>query len=222
MPYYPVFLDIKDRKIIIVGGGLVAERKVKNLRTYGCLIYICANTLTPYLHDLVTENTIKRVEYHEIPEHMKGAFMAIAATDDPTINREVSLMAKERQVLINAVDQPDDCTFIVPSVVRRGELHIAISTGGKSPALAKRIRRSLESVYGDEYGIVVDIMGILRKKILASDRTQAQKKQVFEKLAGAGLPEMIRKKDRDGLKNSLISILGNEFPVDDILKKVGF
>jgi len=147
--------------------------------------------------------------------------MAIAATDDPAINREVSLMAKERQVLINAVDQPDDCTFIVPSVVRRGELHIAISTGGKSPALAKRIRRSLESVYGDEYGIVVDIMGILRKKILASDRTQAQKKQVFEKLAGAGLPEMIRKKDRDGLKNSLISILGNEFPVDDILKHVG-
>jgi len=222
MPYYPVFLDIKDRKIIIVGGGLVAERKVKNLLTYGCRIYICANNLTPYLNDLVTEKTIKRLEYNEIPEHMKEAFMAIAATDDHGVNREISLMAKESKVLINAVDQPDDCSFIVPSLVRRGELHIAISTGGKSPALAKRIRRRLESVYGEEYDIVLEIMGALRKRILASYRTQAEKKEVFEQLAEADLPEFLRKNDTEGLKKSLKSILGNEFPVDDILKKVGF
>lgn len=221
MPYYPVFLDIKDRKIIIVGGGLVAERKVKNLLTYGCLIYICANDMTRYLHDLVKQNKIKRIEHHEIPEHMKDAFMAIAATDDHDVNREISLMAKENKVLINAVDQPDDCSFIVPSVVRRGELHIAISTGGKSPALAKRIRRSLESAYGEEYGIVLEIMGALRKKILASDKTQVEKKVIFEQLAEVNLPEYIRKNDRERLTESLKSILGNEFPVDDILEKIG-
>ena len=220
MSYYPVFLDIKDQKIIIVGGGEVAERKVKNLLIYGCRIYINAHHLTQYLNNLVTEGKIKRVEYNEIPAQMKDAFMAIAATDDPFINREVSLMAKKQRVLINAVDQPDDCSFIVSSVVKRGDLHIAISTGGKSPALAKRIRKELESRFGEEYGVLVDIMGLIRKKILALNKPQTQNKEIFENLANADLSELIRKKDRQGLKEALTLTLGDEFPIDDVLEKM--
>jgi precorrin-2 dehydrogenase/sirohydrochlorin ferrochelatase len=220
MSYYPVFLDIKDQKVIIVGGGSVAERKVENLLTYGCRIYITAHHLTQYLNNLVTEGKIERVEYNEIPAQMEDAFMAIAATDDPLINREVSVMAKKQRVLINAVDQPDDCSFIVPSAVKRGDLHIAISTGGKSPALAKRIRKELESSFGEEYGILVDIMGLIRKKILALDKPQGQNKEIFEKLANADLPELIRKNDRQGFKEALTSTLGDKFPIDDILEKI--
>ncbi|MEA3359737.1 MAG: bifunctional precorrin-2 dehydrogenase/sirohydrochlorin ferrochelatase [Thermodesulfobacteriota bacterium] len=219
MSYYPVFLDIKDQKVIIVGGGEVAERKVRNLLTYGCRIYINAHHLTQYLNNLVTEGKINRVEYNEIPAQMKDAFMAIAATDDPLINREVSVMAKKQRVLINAVDQPDDCSFIVSSVVKRGDLHIAISTGGKSPALAKRIRKELESSFGEEYGILVDLMGLIRKKILALNKPLAENKEIFEKLANADLHKFIRKNDRQGLKGTLISILGDEFPIDDVLEK---
>ena len=222
MPYYPVFLDIKDQKVIIVGGGAVAERKVENLLTYGCRIYITAHHLTYYLTTLVTQGKIHRVEYNEIHAHMEDAFMAIAATDDPHINREVSVMAKKQRVLINAVDQPDDCSFIVSSVVKRGDLHIAISTGGKSPALAKRIRKELESHFGEEYGVLVDIMGLIRKKILALDKPQTQNKELFEKLANADLSEIIKKDDLQGLKKALTSILGDKFPVDDVLENVNF
>ena len=222
MPYYPVFLDIKDQKVIIVGGGAVAERKVENLLTYGCRIYITAHHLTYYLTTLVTQGKIHRVEYNEIPAHMEDAFMAIAATDDPHINREVSVMAKKQRVLINAVDQPDDCSFIVSSVVKRGDLHIAISTGGKSPALAKRIRKELESHFGEEYGVLVDIMGLIRKKILALDKPQTQNKELFEKLANADLSELIRKKDRHGLNKALTAIIGDEIPIDDVLENVNF
>jgi len=217
MPYYPVFLDLNDKKILVVGGGEVAERKIKTLLKYNCRIYITSKKFTNSLKRLVETESIINIPFDEIETHIKDAFMVIAATNDPHVNSQIATIGKTNGVLINAVDQPADCNFIVPSIVKRGDLNIAISTGGKSPALAKRIRKELESGFGEEYGTLVDMLGLIRKKILAMGTPQAQHKEIFEKLANAKLPELIRKNDQQGLNKTLSSILGKDFPLDEIM-----
>jgi len=112
MPYYPIFLDLKDQKILVVGGGKVAERKIKNLLAYGCRIYIISTHFTPELKQLVSENKVEDIPYESLETLMDDAFMIIAATDDPKANTEIALQARKRGVLVNAVDQPRDCNFI--------------------------------------------------------------------------------------------------------------
>ena len=146
--------------------------------------------------------------------------MVIAATDDPEVNSQIASQAKERGLLINAVDQPGDCNFIVPSIVQRGDLRIAISTAGKSPALAKRIRKEMEITFGPEYASLIEIMGLLRTKLLAQGNLSSKNRLMFEKLVNSDLLQLIKKGNVQGVKNTLESILGKDFPIDDILKQV--
>ena len=148
MKYFPVFLDIMGKKVLVVGGGKVAQRKIEMLLSFGSDICIVSKELTALLQRKVEDGTIRLLgeEFHE--DDLAGMSLVIAATDDQALNRRVSLKARERGLMVNAVDQPSDCDFIVPSMVRRGDLLIAISTSGKSPALAKRIRQRLERTFG--------------------------------------------------------------------------
>ena len=138
MPYYPIFLDLYNRKVIVVGGGEVAERKIENLLHYGCKIYISSSHLSPHLKQLVTGHKINQISYESLDTYMDDAFMVIAATDDPEVNTQIASQAKEHGLLFNAVDQPGDCNFIMPSIVKRGDLQIAISTAGKARPLQKK------------------------------------------------------------------------------------
>ena len=220
MPYYPVFLDLNNQKVLVVGGGDVAERKIRTLLIYGCRISIISPHLTRHLKQLVAKKRIHHLPYESLGTVMDDAFMVIAATDDQEVNTQIASQAKEKGLLVNAVDQPGDCNFIMPSIVKRGDLQIAISTAGKSPALAKKLRKDMESIVGPEYDSFLELLGMIRKKLLSKGQPSSRNKTIFQKLVGSNLLELIKKGDRNEIRDTLRSILGEGFPVEDIVKKI--
>jgi len=217
MPYYPIFLDLNNQNVIVVGGGEVAERKIKNLLIYGCTIYISSPHLTPHLQQLVAAKKIHHIPDESLDTCMDTAFMVIAATDDAEVNSKIASRAKKHGLLINTVDQPKDCNFIMPSIVKRGNLQIAISTAGKSPALAKKIRKNLQNTFPPEYGLLTELLGIIRAKLLSQNQSSSKNKIIFQQLVEANLLEMITHKNWDGIQTTLQSILGEGFPIEDVL-----
>jgi precorrin-2 dehydrogenase/sirohydrochlorin ferrochelatase len=169
---------------------------------------------------LAADKKIHHIPHEALGKALDEAFMVIAATDDPEVNSQIASQAKERGLLTNAVDQPGDCNFIMPSIVQRGDLQIAISTAGKSPALAKRIRKEMEVTFGPEYASLIELMGLLRTKLLARGNLSSENRVMFEKLVNSDLLQFIKKANVQGVKNTLKSVLGQDFPVDDILKQV--
>ena len=220
MPYYPIFLDLNQQNVVVVGGGEVAERKIKNLLTYGCTIYISSPHLTPHLQQLVAIKRIHHIPYESLDTYMDTTFMVIAATDDTKVNTRIASQAKKHGLLVNTVDQPKDCNFIMPSIVKRGNLQIAISTAGKSPALAKKIRKSLESSFPPEYDLFAELLGIIRTKLLSQDQPSSKNKVIFQQLVDSNLLEMITHKNWGGIQTTLQSILGEGFPIEDTLTQV--
>ena len=179
---YPVNLLLKGRDCLVVGGGDVAARKVKSLLRCGAKVTVT----TPQLHPLIRQEVRKkRVRWVRRPFRsgdLKRQFLVIAATDNASLNTKISEAAKRRRILVNAVDQPRDCTFTVPSVVRRGSLAIAISTDGASPALSKRLRLQLSRQYGPEFGQFLKRMARIRKKALLEIASPSARKRHFEKI----------------------------------------
>lgn len=220
MPYYPIFLDLDNQKVLVVGGGEVAERKIRNLLIYGCQISIISPHLTPHLKEMVAKRRIHHLPHESLGTVMDDAFMVIAATDDPKVNSQIASQAKERGSLVNVVDQPGDCNFIMPSIVKRGDLQIAISTAGKSPALAKKLRKEMERMFGPEYDSFLDLLGMIRKKLLSRGQAPSRNKIVFQELVDSNLLDLIKKGNRNGVSTTLRSILGKDFPLGDIVKQV--
>ncbi len=162
--YYPAFMDIEGRKCVVVGGGKVALRKVRDLLTAGGLVRIISPELTPALIKLKEQDKIKHSPRRFRSTDVKGAVLVIAATDDMKTNKMVAEHAGDMPV--NVVDMPEMCSFIVPSTVRRGPLNIAVSTSGTSPAMCRTIRESLEDQFGAEVGKYLQNLGAQRKRII--------------------------------------------------------
>jgi len=220
MPYYPIFIDLNNQNVIVVGGGKVAERKIRNFLIYGCKIYISSPHLTPHLKQLVAKKKIHHIPFESLDTYLDDTFMVIAATDDPEVNSQIASQAKKHGLLINTVDQPKDCNFIMPSIVKRGDLQIAISTAGKSPALAKKIRKEMDSTFGPEYDSLIELLGLIRIKLLSQDQSSSKNKIIFQKLVDSNLLELIKNENLDGVRIALKSILGEEFPIEDAVKQV--
>jgi precorrin-2 dehydrogenase/sirohydrochlorin ferrochelatase len=220
MSYYPIFVDLQDQGVLVVGGGEVAERKIRDLLTYACRISIASPRLTPYLKELVDRGEVRLIDLDSLDESLDAVFMVIAATDDPALNSRIASKAKARGILVNSVDQPLDCTFIMPSVVKSGGLQIAISTGGKSPALAKKIRGELEGIFGPEYASLIDLLGLIRRELLSRGKPSSDNKIIFQQLVHSPLLDLIKEGDIEGVKRTLSSFLGYEFPVEAIVNRV--
>ena len=203
MKYYPVNLDMTNKRCVIVGGGEIAERKVERLLECGAQVTVVSKSLTPVLKARKKTGQMDHIDRDYEDQALDGAFMVIGATDRNDVNERISKDAMARGLLVNIVDDPDRCNFILPSLVQQGDLSIAISTGGKSPALAKKLRKELEKQYGPEYQTLLVIMGILRKRILAGDQRAADNKAVFEDLVHSDILQAIREKDR-GRVNTII------------------
>ena len=173
MSYYPVFLNLSGQRCLVVGGGAVAERKVEGLLEAGASLTVVSPTLTDALERRVKEKKIR----HYMREYRKGDLagyrLGFVATDDPQINRAVYEEAQEAGVLLNSADDPAHCDFILPSVLRRGELQIAVATGGSSPALSRAIREELEEYFSQDYALLSDIVADVRRELkekgIASD-----------------------------------------------------
>jgi precorrin-2 dehydrogenase / sirohydrochlorin ferrochelatase len=161
--YYPAFLNLSGKKCVVVGGGKVAERKISALVRAGACVDVISPDLTAPLEKFRSSGTINHVGREFKKGDLEGAFLAIAATSNEKVNRAVSC---EAPFLVNVVDVPELCNFIVPAVVERGPLTIAVSTGGASPAMAAEVRRELELLYGNEIGRYLTFLRKLRKEVM--------------------------------------------------------
>ena len=211
MKYYPVFWDIADKKCVVVGGGEVATRKVKRLLDCGAKVSVVSPQLNAELAALSDADRISHVACEYSREFISGAALVIGATDDEKTNLAISLDAREKGIAVNIVDDPQKCDFILPSIVERGDLVIAISTGGNSPALARHLRKELESRYGEEYEIFIRILGDLR---LQMTKNAGVGKSWFDALISSGILAMIQKKDWEKVKNTVREITGQEVKID--------
>ena len=164
-PYYPIFLNIRGKKGVVIGGGQVSLRKVKVLLEHGASVKVISSTLCPELSYLAGSGAISALQRNYEPGDLKGAFLAIAATGETDTNRIVAEEARRRGILVNVADNLEQSDFIVPSCLRRGELTVAISTAGKSPALARKIRTKLEKDVGEEYASLVALIGEVRSEL---------------------------------------------------------
>jgi precorrin-2 dehydrogenase / sirohydrochlorin ferrochelatase len=210
MKYYPVFWNIRDKRCIVVGGGEVAFRKVKRLLDYGAQVSVVSPKLVAELTSLKAENAIEHIAVAYDIQYIEKAVLIIGATDDEKTNAAVCADARSLGIPVNIVDDPQKCDFILPSIVERGDLTIAISTGGKSPALARHLREELEANYGAEYGVLLNILGSLRPKIKKS----ANGKKWLEALLAAGILDLIKAEKYDEVKNKVREITGEEATID--------
>lgn len=218
MTYYPIFLDLKGKVILVVGGGRVAERKIEALLDCGAKIRIVSNRLTAGLSKLIKLCDLDCLceEFQE--KHLEGVFLVFAATDDMALNHRISAIAKEKGLLVNAVDQPPDCNFIVPSIVKKGNLQIAVSTSGKSPALARKLRQQLDKQFGNEYEKFLILMGCLRRKVLAKGMAQKENSRIFHEIVNSDILDALAREDRGRVKSILSRSLPDISDVEECLK----
>jgi len=198
--FFPVFLNLKDKLCIVIGGGKVAERKVENLLTAKAKIKLISPEVTLKLKKLAEEGKIEWEKRVYKKGDLNSAWLVIAATDNPEIQKEIFKEAEEKHIFCNIVDVPELCSFIVPSTIRRGLLTIAISTSGVSPAVARRLRETLEEIIGEEYVLYLKLMKDLRKQILNLNLSPEEKEEKLQKLALAPISRYIKYRDFELLK----------------------
>jgi siroheme synthase-like protein len=169
--YYPVFLEMKDRPCLVVGGGAVAERKVEGLLASGARVTVISPELTPALAALKQDGRLHHVARPYREGDLEGYEVAVVATDDGAANADVAREGRQRRVWVNAVDDPANCDFILPSVIRRGDVVIAASTGGTSPALARRLREELEAFLSEDYAPLARLLQEVRQELRSRGNT---------------------------------------------------
>jgi len=219
MSFYPICLELQERPCIVVGGGRVAERKVLGLLSCGARVKVISPDLTAELQKLDQEGSISWISREYCKGDLEQAFLVIAATDDEETQKQVYEEASARNLLLNVADVPQRCNFILPATVRQGDLVIAVSTAGKSPALARKLRMELEKRYGAEYRVLVDILGAIRPEVIASGLSQADNEQLFKQLLHDDMAAWIRSGDWRSLENHFKEVLGDRVG-DDWLQKI--
>jgi siroheme synthase-like protein len=189
--FYPVYLDLQNRRALVVGGGAVAQRKAESLLEAGARVTIVSPEAT---ETLLEHSKAGRIVLHRRRfdlSDLDGVYIVISATDDVAVQAEVAAAAEARNIPVNTVDIPELCTFIVPAVVRRGSVTVAISTGGKSPALAAALRARMETILTDEVARTAYLLGAVRGEVHNRFKSVDQRKRAFERIIESGIMEWI-------------------------------
>lgn len=189
--YYPAFLNLKGKKTVVIGGGKVAERKILALLKTGADITVTSPEITKKIEKEKLKGRIKHITRQYRKGDLKNAFLVIAATDYPAINERVS---KDALCLVNVVDTPDLCNFIVPSIMNRGLLNIAVSSSGISPALSRSIRKELEKLYGPEFAIYLNSLKIIRTEAIKTIKDKKKRGEFLKDIASEKMIRMLREK----------------------------
>jgi precorrin-2 dehydrogenase/sirohydrochlorin ferrochelatase len=217
MKYYPVHLDIKNRNCLVVGGGAVGTRKVNTLLECGARVIVVSPNPTLQLTKLASEGAIRLTRRAYRSTDLDGAFLVIGATDDESLNQQISNDAALTHTLCNIADRPEACNFILPSIIQRGDLVITISTSGKSPALAKQLRRKLETQFGKEYTEFLLLMGAIRKKLLSRTHEPEAHKIRFNQLIDSNLIQLMQEGKTEEINSLLNNILGEGYKIEELL-----
>ncbi len=206
MGYYPIFVEMKDRPCVVVGGGVVAERKVETLLNAGAAVTVISPSLTGPLQSRVAAGNVRTIGREYLPGDLIGYEMAFVATDDKKVNPVVAQEARERGVWINAADDPSHCDFILPSVLQRGDLVVAVATGGSSPALSRAIREELESYFTKDYAELTEVAAEVRREL--SQRSVSPGAKAWRQALGKGFRQLIAEGKREQAKAHLMDTLG--------------
>ena len=217
MKYYPISLNIKNRDCLVAGGGSVGLRKASGLLECGARVSVVSPESDKKIRELAAKKiiTLKQREYRE--SDLDGVFLVMGATDDQNLNRAIHADAVKRNILCNIADRPEICDFILPALVKRGDMTIAISTSGKSPAFAKYLRKDMEKKFGDEYARFLELMGAIRKKLLKEDHEPEAHKHFFNRLISCGLLEMIKEERTASINRLLKETLGNGYEYKSLI-----
>lgn len=216
MRYYPIFLDLRTQRCLVIGGGEVAERKVETLLQAEGQITVISPTLTPQLRAWTQERRITVFLRPYQHGDVRGFSLVFAATDDEELHRHIATEAQEAGVLLNVVDRPALCSFISPAVVSQGDLTLAISTNGASPALAKRIRQDLQRQFGPEYAQALILLARVRERLGNDTVTSDERQRLFTMLVESPLLEYLRTGQIDQVNALLQHTVGAHYTCETL------
>ena len=189
--HYPAFLDLRNRPVLVVGGGMIAERKVETLLETGALVTVVSPEITEQLRNHAQSRRITLLQRVFASADIDGMSLVISATDDPETQTHVASVAASKNVFVNTVDKPELCSFIVPAILRRGDITIAISTAGKSPALAAELRVRLGRVLTEDFARTATVLGTVRHEVHEQFTDSDERKRVFDSIINSGIVEWI-------------------------------
>jgi precorrin-2 dehydrogenase / sirohydrochlorin ferrochelatase len=219
---YPVMMNLQNRRVIVVGGGRVAYRKIVSLIESGAAVVCISPVVNSELDELVSTKQItwikSRFDESFLAEYPETALI-FGTTDNREVNVRIYQAAAINKIPCNIADVPDLCTFIVPAVITQGDLMIAVSTGGASPALAKRIRTQLQEQYGPEYAEMTALMGELRKLILKAGASSDENKKIFHEIVDSDILPALKKQDRERVVRILKDILPKDIDLESAVEK---
>ena len=207
MKYYPIFLDLKGRKVLVFGGGKVAERKIRTLLSSGAAIVLVSPTTTLPIRRWAQQGRIHLKNRSYRVSDIRGAFLVIATTSDPLTQKSIARHAHKHRIPINVVDRPELCSFIAPATISRGPLTIAISTSGTSPALAQRLRKELSKEIGPAYGELLGLLGNIRSQIIKEVPSLTKRRQLFHKLVESDILDLLKKGKKKEAKRRLAFLI---------------
>ena len=209
--YYPVYLRLRDQPCVVIGGGKIAEDKVGGLLSAGARVTVISPDLTPQLLELVEQNEITHITRHYQTGDLAGAFMVISATEQTDIVPLLWQEASAQRQLINAVDDTPHCNFIAPAILRNGDLTIAISTAGKAPALAVRLKERLQRELGPEYERFLDLAGQLREPLTQHIPDFEARKAIWYKLVDSDALSLLAAGDESAALEIISEVVGFHF-----------
>ena len=204
MKYYPAFLDVKNKKAVVVGGGKVSERKVRLLISAGANVTLISPDITDNLRTLTEKGLLEHIQRNYKKGDLKDAYIVIAGTSSAATNTKV---AQEAGHLVNVIDIPHEGNYIVPSIVKRGPLTIAISTEGASPAISKAIRKEIEGYYSREFARYLRFVEMVRKKAMKKIKNDKKREQFLKSLASEELLDDLRSKGFSTVQKETLSSL---------------
>lgn len=208
MGYYPIFVEMTMRRCVVIGGGAVAERKVEGLLPVGAYVTIISPILTSRLVSLVSQGKVRHIARQYRAGDLEGQSLAFVATDDLGVSEAIAREGQERGVWVNAADDLAHCDFILPSVLRRGELVVAVATGGSSPALSSVIREELEGYFTEEYATLAAIVGNVRREL--KEHSFVPKPEAWHNALDGNLRRLIREGKHEEARIYLLERLGGE------------
>jgi siroheme synthase-like protein len=200
--YYPLFMDLAGRPCLVVGAGAVAARKACSLLDCGAIVTVVGVLPAAAFRALERRGVVLRERRFRASDVGRQALI-IAATDDRAVNAAVAAAARRKGIPVNAVDDPENCSFIVPAVVTRGDITVAISTGGRSPAAARLVKERISEILGDEYAALVRLLGAHRGSMKDAVAGQATRARAWKRMLDAGVLESLRCGDRKGAADTV-------------------
>ena len=205
--FYPVYLNLNGKRVVVVGGGEVAERKVESLLDSGALVVVISPRVTSSLSALADQKRIELKRRRFTRGDCAEAALVFSATDDPAVSRAVYKDATRLGIFVNTADQPALCSFIMPAVVRRGNIGVAISTGGTSPALAARLRGKISRVIGPEYARLAELLSRARSEIRDRVSDERDRRELHYRILDSDIIALLRRNDTDGAERRLRNII---------------